>query len=95
MVRKFGEVAYELVLLVGIKIHNLFHVSCLNKVVGKHISPSETLPTLDDEGQLILILERILKTRERKLKNITIGEYLVQWKDFPSEEATWEYEQFF
>ena len=25
----------------------------------------------------------------------TIKEYLVQWKDFPSEETTWEYEKIF
>ena len=74
---------------VGSKIHNVFHVSCLKKVIGKHISVPEILPPLDDEGQLTLILERILKTRERKLRSEAIREYLVQWKDFHSEEATW------
>ena len=91
MIRKVGEVAYELELPTGSKIHNVFHVSCLKKVKGNHISVSETLPPLDDEGQLILIPERILKTRERKLRSGTIREYLVQWKDLPSEEPTWEY----
>ena len=77
----------------GRKIHNVFHVSCLNKVIGKHISVSYTLPPLDDEGQLVLIPEKILRTRERRLRTRTIKEYLVQWKDLPSEEATWEDEQ--
>ena len=94
MVQKVGEVAYELELPTRSKIHNVFHVSCLKKVIGQHISVLETLPPLDDEGQLILIPERIVKTRERKLRSRTIKEYLVQWKDFPSEEATWE-EEFF
>ena len=31
--------------------------------------------------------------RERKSRNITIKEYLVQWKGFPNEDATWEGEQ--
>ena len=63
------------------------------KVIGKHISVLETLPPLDDEGQLVLIPDKILRTRERRLRSITIKEYLVQWKDFSSEEATWEEEQ--
>ena len=53
----------------------------------------ESCPPLDDEGQLILIPGRILEVRERKLRNIIIRDYLVQWKDLPIEEATWEREQ--
>ena len=79
----------------GSKIHNVFHVSCLKKVIGKHISVSYTLPPLDDEGKLFLILKKILRTRERRLQSRSIKEYLVQWKRFPSEEATWEDENFF
>ena len=36
--------------------------------------------------------EKVLKTRERRLRSRTIKEYLVQWKDLPSEDATWEEE---
>ena len=50
------------------------------------------LPPLDDEGQPTLDPENILKTRERRLRSRTIKEYLVQWKDLPSEDATWEEE---
>ena len=53
----------------------------------------ESFPPLDDEGQLILIPERILEVREQKLRNKIIRDYLVQWKDLPIEEATWETEQ--
>ena len=75
------------------KIHNLFHVSCLKKTLGQQIVTSEIIPSLDDEGQLTLVLENILKTRERRLRRRTIKEYLVQWKDLPSEDATWEEEK--
>ena len=95
MIRKVGEMAYELELPRGSKIRNVFHVSCLNKVIGQHISVSDTLAPLDDEGQLVFIPDKILKTRERRLRSRTIKEYLVKWKDFPSEEDTWEYDQIF
>ena len=62
-------------------------------MVGQQIATSSELPPLDDEGQLVLIPEHILEVRERKLRNIIIRDYLVQWKDLPKEEATWEAEQ--
>ena len=76
----------------GSKIHNVFHVSCLKKYIGHKIVISYTLPPLDDEGQLTRIPEKFLKTRERRLRSRTIKEYLVQWKDLPREDATWEEE---
>ena len=54
---------------------------------------STELPPLYDEGQLILVPEIILWVRDRTLSKRTISEYLVQWKDLPSEDATWEGEQ--
>ena len=48
---------------------------------------------MDDEGQFVLIPDKILRTRERRLRSITIKEYLVQWKELPIEEDTWEDEQ--
>ena len=54
---------------------------------------SEELPPLDDEGHLVLVPEKVLMGRERKLRNKTIKEYLIQWKGFPSEDDTWEGEQ--
>ena len=75
IVQKIGEVAYELELLEGSKIHIVFHVSCLKKSLGQKIVTSEILPPLDDEAQLTLVPENILKTRERRLRRKTIKEY--------------------
>ena len=63
------------------------------QTIGQLIAPSTKLPPLDDEGLLVLIPERIVQTRERKLWNRVIREYLVQWKELPTEDATWEGEQ--
>ena len=79
-------------LLKGSKIHNVFHVYYLKKAIGQKSVISDTLPPLDDEGKLTLILEKVLNTRERILRSKTIKEYLVQWKERPSEDATWEEE---
>jgi hypothetical protein len=91
--RKVGVVAYEFELSQGSKIHNVFHVSCLKRAIGKHIILIEELPPLDEEGQLILVPEKVLEVREKRLRKRSIREYLIRWKNLPIENATWEGEQ--
>jgi hypothetical protein len=59
----------------------------LKRAIGKHITPIEELPPMDEEGQLVLIPEEILEVRLRKR---SIKEYLVKWKNLPMQNATWE-----
>lgn len=33
---------------------------------------------------------KVIETRKRKLRNRTVREYLVHWKDLLYEDATWE-----
>jgi hypothetical protein len=40
IMRRVGEVTYDLELPEGRKIHNVFHMSCLKKVVGQFINTS-------------------------------------------------------
>jgi hypothetical protein len=89
--RKIGVVAHKLELPQGNKIH-IFHVSCLKKALGQHITPIEVLPPMDEEGQIVLIPEEVLEVREKRLRNRSIKEYLIRWKDLPIEDATWEKE---
>jgi hypothetical protein len=85
-----GEVAYELDLLEGSKIHNEFHVSCLKKDLGQQITSSMELPPLDEEGRLELDPKEVLEIREQKLRGQIIKECLIMWRGLPVEEATWE-----
>ena len=41
---------------------------CLKKVPGLQIVPLLDVPPVEDEGILILILEEVLKNREKRLK---------------------------
>ena len=58
--RKVGEVAYAIDFPENSKVHNVFHVSCLKKAIGKQVTVSAELPPLDDEGKLILVPGKIL-----------------------------------
>jgi hypothetical protein len=93
IMRRVGEVSYELELPEGSKIHNVFHVSCLKKAVGQFINTSEELPPLDEKGQLEVILEEVLEFREPKLRSRVIRECLIRWRGLPIEDTTWESEQ--
>jgi len=75
--KQVGEVAYEIDMLPRSRIHNVFHVSCL-KVLGQQVTTAVDLLPLDDEGHLVLKTEAILESRERRLKNRTIREFLVR-----------------
>jgi hypothetical protein len=93
IMRRVGKVAYELELPEGSKIHNMFHVSCLKKVVGQFISTSEELPPLDEEGQLELVPEKVLEFWERKLRSRVMRECSIIWRGLPVEDTTWESKQ--
>lgn len=63
VLQKIGTVAYKLQLLEGAHIHPVFHVSLLKKFVGDLVVPFTELPSLTEEGVVILEPQQILDTR--------------------------------
>ena len=92
--KNISQVAYELHLLDKIHIHNVFHVSCLKKMLGQHQTVHTILPMLHDKGRIIWEPKEIIATIERRRCFRTLKEYLIRWKNFPDEDASWEIEQF-
>ena len=62
-------------------------------MLGKHQTVQTILPMLDDKGRVIWEPEAIIATRERRLRSRTLKEYLIRWKNFLDEDASWETEQ--
>jgi hypothetical protein len=65
-------------------------VSFLKKFIGTKCQTQTNLPELDEEGSIWLHPEAVLDQRERHLRQHTIKEVLVQWKDTTPTDATLE-----
>ena len=94
VLQKIGTMAYKLELPASSRVHPVFHVSCLKKVIGENIPVQTIFPELDEEGKIILEPEAVTETRTRQLRNRSISEYLIKWKNLPTEDSTWEDENF-
>ena len=90
VLQRIGEVAYKLAFPPTAKIHPVFHVSCLKKVIGNNYRIQTSLSELDEEGSIWLEPEQVLDTRVKQLRGRMIKEVLVKWKDTSPEDATWE-----
>ena len=90
ILKHVGQVAYQLALPSQSKLHPVFHVSCLKKVIGTRCQIQTSLPELPEEVSIWLQPEAVLDQRERRLRQRTIKEVLVQWKDMTPTDATWE-----
>jgi hypothetical protein len=94
VLQKIGTMSYKLELPTSSRVHPVFHVSCLKKVIGDKIPVQTIFPELDEEGKMILEPEAITDTRIRQLRNRSISEYLIKWRKLPAEDSTWEDESF-
>ena len=69
------------------RVHLVFHVSFLKKVIGDTILVQKIFPELDEEGKIILEPEAVTETITRHLQNRSISEYLSKWKNLPTEDS--------
>ena len=63
VLQKIGTMAYKLELFASSRVHPVFHVSCLKKVIGENLPVQAILPELDEEGKIILEPEAVTETR--------------------------------
>jgi len=86
--------AYKLELHAASRVHPIFHVSCLKKLIGDKLPVQIILSELDKEGKTILEPKVVIETRTRQLQNRSILEYLIKWKNLSAEYSTLEDENF-
>jgi hypothetical protein len=70
-------VAYRLALRSQSKLHPIFHVSFLKKLIGTKCQTQTNLPELDEEGSIWLQPQAVLDQCERQFCYQTIKEVLV------------------
>jgi hypothetical protein len=97
VLRKFGENAYEIELSDGIGISPIFNVSDLYPYRAGEIETRTEEPIIQWQKQLPVAeraqMECILDKRVgRKTRRKQYFEYLVNWKNHPVEDASWENE---
>ena len=94
VLQKIGSMAYKLELPASSWVHLVFHVSCLKKVIGENLPVKTIFIEHNKERKLILEPEAATETRTRQLRNWSILEYLIKWKNLPMKDPTWEDENF-
>ncbi|XP_068662857.1 uncharacterized protein [Aristolochia californica] len=90
VVSRVGSVAYKLQLLPESSVHPVFHVSQLRRAKGISLSSSLLPPQLNTELEMLVEPAAILNIRRLDKNGQQQMEVLVQWKDLPQFEATWE-----
>ncbi len=88
--KEISPVAYQLVLPVNWRIHDVFHASLLNSYHETTVhSPNFTRPPPDlIEGEEEFEVERIVA--HRKFGRSKRLQYLIKWKGYPESDNTWE-----
>ena len=94
VLQNIGTMAYKLELPASSRVHPIFHVSCLKKVIGDKLLVQTILLEIDEEGKIILESQVVTETITWQLRNPSILEYLIKWKNLPTKDSTWEDKNF-
>ena len=91
VVRQVGPVAYELDLPQTWKIHNIFHVSLLRPFRTSSWSQPEvqSQTEVDIEDDREYEVERLLRWRWKGTSRRRTKEFLVLWRDYSIDDASW------
>jgi endonuclease V-like protein UPF0215 family len=97
VLKKFGENAYEIELLDGIKISPIFNIADLYPYRAREAETTTEQPVIQWAKQMPIAerpqMECILDKRVgKKTRRKEYFEYLVKWKNHPVEDASWETE---
>ncbi|PKU61033.1 hypothetical protein MA16_Dca029063 [Dendrobium catenatum] len=87
VLERIGAVAYRLKLPPTATIHPVFHVSQLRKAIGDYTANPELPATLTEDLEVVLEPLELMGVRQ---KEEGTKEVLIQWKNLPDYEATWE-----
>ena len=91
VIETIGEQAYMLALPEDWRIHPVFHVSLLRD--WKAADAQEDQPVSQEDASEVeepyWEIEKILRWRKVKKNKKRIKEYVILWKGFPVEEASW------
>jgi hypothetical protein len=90
VLKRLGQVAYQLALPSHFKLHPIFDVSCLKKVIETNCQTQTNLLELDKEGSIWLQPQVVLDQCKRRPRQRTIKEVLVKLKDTTPTDASWE-----
>ena len=89
MLRRIGDLAYKLELPSHVHIHDVFHVSLLKPFVPDNFLRLSASVPIDETRTFEMVSEYVLDSREKTLRGRTIREFLVKWKNYLIDDASW------
>jgi len=92
--QRIGEVAYKLKLPLESKIHPVFHVSLLKKVVGEYQVQGDLPKELEVNEADDVYPEKVLGSRVTMQAGTEVHQSLIKWKNKTLDDVTWEDDEF-
>jgi len=91
IVKRIGDVAYQLALLAEAKIHPVFHVSLLKKCEGDPGDLANYIPIpLQSIGEGREMHGRVMQQRTILKKDKLVQQVLIQWREDDETDYSWE-----